>query len=131
MQIFYQEGTGILTIREIVEATGGKIILGNPDTAVFSGVSIDSRTIREGELFVALKGARFDGHEFLLDAMEKGRGAIVSIPPAVALKGKTIVYVKNTLKSLQDFAHSMRMKRGITVIGVTGTNGKTTTKELI
>jgi UDP-N-acetylmuramoyl-tripeptide--D-alanyl-D-alanine ligase len=66
-----------------------------------------------------------------MNAMEKGRGAIVSTPSAVAFKGKTIVYVKNTLKSLQDIAHYIRMKRGITVIGVTGTNGKTTTKELI
>ena len=122
---------GILTIKEIIEATGGRVILGNPDTTVFSGISIDSRTIKEGELFVALKGERFDGHEFLLNAMEKGRGAIVSTPPPVAFKGKTIVHVKNTLKSLQDIAHYVRMKRGITVIGVTGTNGKTTTKELI
>ena len=66
-----------------------------------------------------------------MNAMEKGRGALVSTPPAVAFKGKTIVYVKNTLKSLQDIAHYVRKKRGVTVIGVTGTNGKTTTKELI
>jgi len=66
-----------------------------------------------------------------MNAMEKGRGALVSTPPPVAFKGKTIVYVKNTLKSLQDIAHHLRMKRGVTVIGVTGTNGKTTTKELI
>ena len=125
------EGTGIITLSEIIEATGGRVILGRADTAVFSGVSIDSRTIKEGELFVALKGERFDGHEFLMNAMEKGRGAIVSTPSAVAFKGKTIVYVRNTLRSLQDIAHYMRMKRGVTVIGVTGTNGKTTTKELI
>jgi len=131
LHTFYREGTGILTLKEIIEATGGRVILGNPDTAVFSGVSIDSRTIKEGELFVALKGERFDGHEFLLSAMEKGKGAVVSIPPAVAFRGKTIVYVRNTLKSLQDIAHYMRMKRGITVVGITGTNGKTTTKELI
>ena len=131
MHAFCREGTGILTLNEIIEATAGRVILGRSGTTVFSGISIDSRTIKEGELFVALKGARFDGHEFLMNAMEKGKGAIVSTPPAVAFKGKTIVYVKNTLKSLQDIAHYMRMKRGITVIGVTGTNGKTTTKELI
>jgi UDP-N-acetylmuramoyl-tripeptide--D-alanyl-D-alanine ligase len=66
-----------------------------------------------------------------MQAMEKGRGAIVSTPPAIAFKGKTIVYVRNTLKSLQDIARYVRTKRGVTVIGVTGTNGKTTTKELI
>ena len=131
MHTFCREGTGIVTLSEIIEATGGRVILGRSGTTVFSGVSIDSRTIKEGELFVALKGERFDGHEFLMNAMEKGRGALVSTPPAVAFKGKTIVYVKNTLKSLQDIAHYVRKKRGVTVIGVTGTNGKTTTKELI
>jgi len=131
LHTFCREGTGIVTLSEIIEATGGRVILGRSGTTVFSGVSIDSRTIKEGELFVALKGERFDGHEFLMNAMEKGRGALVSTPPAVAFKGKTIVYVKNTLKSLQDIAHYVRKKRGVTVIGVTGTNGKTTTKELI
>lgn len=119
------------TVEEIIAATGGKMIYGNSQTTIFTGVSIDSRTIREGELFVALRGQRFDGHHFLGYAMEKGRGAIVSTPPAIPVKGRTIIYVKNTLNALQDIAHHIRMKKRITVIGVTGTNGKTTTKELI
>lgn len=122
---------GILTIDEIIEATGGRIIYGNSDNALFSGLSIDSRTIKEGEIFIALKGQRFDGHNFLMDAMKNGKGAIVSTPPVAPFKGRTIVYVRNTLKALQDIAHYARMKRRITLIGITGTNGKTTTKELI
>lgn len=122
---------GNLTAREIIEATGGRVIYGNSRNAVFTGVSIDSRTIRKGELFIALKGQRFDGHDYLADAMGTGSGALISDPPAEPGKGKTIIYVNSTLKALHNIAHYERMKRDITVIGVTGTNGKTTTKELI
>jgi UDP-N-acetylmuramoyl-tripeptide--D-alanyl-D-alanine ligase len=122
---------GALTIKEIVDATGGRVIYGPSEGTLFPGISIDSRSIREGELFVALRGERFDGHDFLLEAMGKGRGAVVSVPPAAPVKGRTIVYVKNTLKALQAIGRHVRLKRRATVIGITGTNGKTTTKELI
>jgi UDP-N-acetylmuramoyl-tripeptide--D-alanyl-D-alanine ligase len=122
---------GGLTLKEIIDATGGRVIDGTSGGTSFTGVSIDSRSIREGELFIALKGERFDGHDFLTDAMGKGRGAVVSTPPVAPVRGKTVVYVKNTLKALQDIARHVRLKRRATVIGVTGTNGKTTTKELI
>ncbi|MCL5022994.1 MAG: UDP-N-acetylmuramoyl-tripeptide--D-alanyl-D-alanine ligase [Nitrospirae bacterium] len=122
---------GALTVGEILAATGGRMIFGNSTEAVFTGVSIDSRSIAEGELFVALKGRNFDGHDFLRDAMTRGRGAVVSEPPVAPVKGRAVIYVKNTLKALQDIARSMRAKRRLTVIGVTGTNGKTTTKELV
>ncbi|MGD0885706.1 MAG: UDP-N-acetylmuramoyl-tripeptide--D-alanyl-D-alanine ligase [Thermodesulfovibrionales bacterium] len=119
-----------LTVKEILKATGGRILCGSP-TAVFTGVSIDSRTIKNGELFVALKGQRFEGHDFLTAALGSGGGALVSNPAAEPVRGRTIIVVDNTLKALQDMAHSVRMKSSATVIGVTGTNGKTTTKELI
>jgi UDP-N-acetylmuramoyl-tripeptide--D-alanyl-D-alanine ligase len=117
-----------LSVKEIIEATGGKLIHGNLNGA--RGISIDSRTIEKGELFVALKGTRFDGHDFLREALKNGSGAIVSIPPAELAKGKAIIHVKNTLRALQSIAHYLRVKRDITVIGITGTNGKTTTKEM-
>lgn len=120
-----------LTVKEIIDATGGRVIYGTSEGTSFSGVSIDSRSIREGELFIALKGERFDGHDFLMDAMGKGRGAVVSVPPVAPVRGKTVIYVKNTLKALQDIARHGRLKRRSIVIGITGTNGKTTTKELI
>ncbi len=122
---------GRLTIDDIIGATGGKLIHGADKNAVFSGVSIDSRTINEGDLFIALKGQRFDGHDFLADALRKGKGAIVSDPRASTVGGKTVLHVEDTLTALQDMARFVRTKKGITVIGVTGTNGKTTTKELI
>ncbi len=122
---------GRLTTEDIIGSTGGRLVRGGDEHAVFTGVSIDSRTINEGELFVALKGQRFDGHDFLADAMKRAGGAVVSSTAGVAGIGKTVVLVDDTLKALQDMARFARMKKGITVIGVTGTNGKTTTKELI
>jgi UDP-N-acetylmuramoyl-tripeptide--D-alanyl-D-alanine ligase len=121
----------ILTVEDIINATGGRIVYKNGNTHPFTGVSIDSRTIGDGEIFVAVRGARFDGHDFIYKALEKGIGALVNFPPAEHLKGKSIIYVKNTLSALQDIARYVRMRNNIPVIGITGTNGKTTTKELI
>jgi len=120
-----------LTIEDIIKATGGKVIYSNGNSHAFTGVSIDSRTIKDGEMFIAIRGAKFDGHNFLYKALEIGRGALVNFPPVEPVRGKTIIYVKNTLNALQDIAHYVRMRSNISVIGITGTNGKTTTKELI
>lgn len=117
-----------LRLADVIEATGGKLLFG--DSNGIRGISIDSRTIKEGELFVALKGARFDGHDFLTEALNKGSGAIVSVPPAAPPRGKAIIHVSNTLKALQDIAHYLRAKRAIPVVGITGSNGKSTTKEM-
>lgn len=123
-----KESTGNVRVEDIVKATGGKILSKNSE--VFSGISIDSRTIKEGELFVALKGERFDGHDFLRNALKIGSGAIVNLSPEESISGKTVIYVDNTLKALQKIAQYMRLKRKIPIVGITGSNGKTTTKEL-
>jgi len=117
-----------MTTEDILKATGGEIL--SRHSNVFTGISIDSRTIQEGELFIALKGSKFDGHDFLQKALEIGSGAIVNIHPDDSLRGKTIVYVNDTLEALQKIARYMRSKRNITIVGITGSNGKTTTKEL-
>jgi len=117
-----------VTAEDIKKATGGEIL--SRHSGVFTGISIDSRTIQEGELFIALKGSRFDGHDFLQKALETGSGAIVSIRPDESLRGKTIIYVRDTLEALQKIARYMRLKRNITIVGITGSNGKTTAKEL-
>lgn len=120
---------GSLESADIVRATAGKVLCENAEA--FSGLSIDSRNIREGELFIALKGERFDGHDFIGSALEKGAGALVESPPAVFPDNRTLIVVENTLKALQDLARYLRSRMSLPVIGVTGTNGKTTTKELI
>jgi UDP-N-acetylmuramoyl-tripeptide--D-alanyl-D-alanine ligase len=122
----------MLSIRDIIKATGGSIVIeGN---AEFTGVSIDSRTIKSGELFIALKGDRFDGHDFLIDALMSGGGAVVNnlqfMAQGLSTKDKTIVLVDNTLLALHNLARYMRKKFKGHVIGVVGSNGKTTTKEL-
>ncbi|MBI5848721.1 MAG: UDP-N-acetylmuramoyl-tripeptide--D-alanyl-D-alanine ligase, partial [Nitrospirae bacterium] len=92
----------IVTIDEIVQATGGKVLCGRQEA--FSGLSIDSRNIKTGELFIALRGERFDGHDFVRDALQSGGGALVSVPPAEPGRQKTIIHVNNTLKALHDLA---------------------------
>jgi UDP-N-acetylmuramoyl-tripeptide--D-alanyl-D-alanine ligase len=118
----------VLTVNDIIAATAGKVLRMKPGS--FTGISIDSRKIQKGELFVALRGSRFDGHDFLDEALRNGGGAIVSLHTGDFPGDKTIIHVEDTLKALQDIAHFMRLKRGIPVVGITGSNGKTTTKEL-
>ena len=125
-----QEGLDIVTVEEIIEATGGKVLSKSSDT--FKGISIDSRTIEDGELFVPLKGARSDGHQFINSALLKGNGTLVDhlldrLPPP----DKTIIFVRDTLQALQDIARLVRLRRDIPTVVITGSNGKTTTKELI
>lgn len=118
-----------LTVRDIIEATGGESL--SETGPVLQGVSIDTRTIQPGDIFIALRGERFDGHTFLGDALQKGSGAVVERPGENIPQGKVIICVKDTLRSLQDLARFLRMKRDIPVVAVTGSNGKTTTKEMI
>jgi UDP-N-acetylmuramoyl-tripeptide--D-alanyl-D-alanine ligase len=112
-------------------------MLGRLERMEIKGVSIDSRNIKEGELFVALKGDRFDGHDFVPDAIRKGAwGALVDrsalekrFPSLGGLKN--ILPVEDTLYALQEMALTHRKKFSIPVVGVTGSNGKTTTKEML
>ena len=120
---------GHLKLDDILKATGGKLLCRQGEE--FTGLSIDSRTIRSGEIFLALKGPHFDGHDFLDDALRIGAGAIVEIVPARMPEGRTIIRTESCLAALQRIARHLRDKSGARVIGVTGTNGKTTTKELI
>lgn len=93
-------------------------------------VTTDSRNCPEGSMFIALKGENFDGNKYAASALEKGcRYAVVS-DPDVALSDKYIL-VEDTLKALQDLAREHRKAMGTTIVGITGTNGKTTTKELV
>jgi UDP-N-acetylmuramoyl-tripeptide--D-alanyl-D-alanine ligase len=123
----------MFTIGEIAAATGGRII-GNPDKRV-SGVSTDSRTVTPGRLFVPLRGERFDGHDYLPEVFAKGIQASLieeSRVPAVDLpEDVTIVVVPDTLAALGDLAAFHRRRFSIPVVGITGSNGKTTTKEML
>lgn len=135
----------MFTLSEILEVTGGRL-QGDKQAAFcavpsgtdnYSGISIDSRTIKPGELFVAIKGKRYDGHNFIKQALTRGAGAAL-VQKGVRLKGAvpdrtatTLVWVKDTLKALGDLAGYHRLRFNIPVIAVTGSNGKTTTKDMI
>jgi UDP-N-acetylmuramoyl-tripeptide--D-alanyl-D-alanine ligase len=112
-------------------------LLGRLERMEMKGISIDSRNIKEGELFVAIKGDRFDGHDFVPDAIKKGAwGALVersALETKFSSLGslKNILPVEDTLYALQEMAYMHRKKHPLTVIGITGSNGKTTTKEML
>ncbi len=93
-------------------------------------VTTDTRNCPEGSMFFALKGERFNGNEFAAQALEAGCAYAVVDEPVYNL-GDRYILVDDVLKTLQDLAHYHRMQLRIPVVGITGTNGKTTTKELI
>ena len=96
-------------------------------------ITTDSRNCPEGSIFLALKGESFNGNQFALQALEKGCAyAIVDEAPSnLPQKGKAIIKVEDCLQTFKDLAREHRRQFDIPVIGITGTNGKTTTKELI
>lgn len=123
----------MFTIDEIIEATGGSRI-GSGNDAV-SGVSTDSRQVAAGELFVALKGERFDGHDYIEAAVARGVRAFLVDADRVAGKqpSNDVLYVAvpDTLKALGDLAAWHRSRFDLPLVGITGSNGKTTTKEML
>lgn len=123
----------MFTFGDIVTATGGRII--GPATGEVIGVSTDSRSIAAGELFVPLHGENFDGHAFIPDMAGKGVTVFLAneswLKDHSAPETSTCVAVKNTLRALGDLAAFWRQKYNLPVIGVTGSNGKTTVKEML
>jgi len=124
----------MLTIEELAEVCGGR--LARPRGRVCpSGFSIDSRTLRPGEFFIALPGRRTDGHGFLADAFAQGAcGALVRAAALDAFPvgiGHNLIAVADTTSALQQAAHAYRDHFRIPLAAVTGSAGKTTTKELL
>lgn len=118
-----------LTLRELATTVGGSIIQGNPDLQ-FDSVTIDSRRITQGDLFVAIKGERFDGHDFIEQAVQAGAKGVI-VERELRTDGEVgVVRVNNTLEALGSIARANRNRLNIPVIGITGSNGKTTTKDL-
>ncbi|MGC1403130.1 MAG: UDP-N-acetylmuramoyl-tripeptide--D-alanyl-D-alanine ligase [Thermodesulfobacteriota bacterium] len=118
---------------ELVAGISGRLIQGDPGGKA-TGVSTDTRTLKAGNLFVALKGPRFDGHHYLLQAFEKGAvAALVSEPLKSELwpPDRIVIRVNDTLEALGDLAALWRGKFTATMIGISGSNGKTTTKEML
>lgn len=119
-----------ITVKDILEATGGALLSGN-EAVELSGISINSNTIKPGELFVPLIGARTDAHRYIESAMEIGAATLTSQHVNVVVSEKPYIFVSDTLKALQDIGRYIRSRFSYPVIGVTGSVGKTTTREMI
>lgn len=120
------------TLSEIVKATGG-VVLHEGVAQSVTGVSTDTRTIQAGELFIPLIGENFDGHNFLGKAVSAGASCVLvsEVKKAKDLpESVTVVRVGSTLKALEELARFHRLRFSIPVIAVTGSNGKTTTKDM-
>jgi UDP-N-acetylmuramoyl-tripeptide--D-alanyl-D-alanine ligase len=122
-----------LTAASVAEAMRGRLVAGRADREI-PGFSIDSRTLTAGDLFFAIRGERFDGHRFVAAAFEAGAcGVVVSDPAAVVPGGagepRVVIAVADTVRALQALGHTVRRASGAKVVAVTGSVGKTTTKE--
>jgi UDP-N-acetylmuramoyl-tripeptide--D-alanyl-D-alanine ligase len=132
----------MFTIEELLIATQGQLIQGNPDLRV-KGISIDSRTIKPNEAFLAIRGDKFDGYDFIAEAIKKEASCIIVISgrnyinkvSSLEIKKKlakvVIIEVKDTTRALGDIGRHQRKKFDIPLVAITGSNGKTTTKEMI
>lgn len=118
------------TVKELCAAVGGTLL--QQSGAVVTQVSTDSRSIPNRALFVPLVGERFDGHDYLDAALERGAaGCLTAKKPAALLKDKFYIQVSDTLEALKALAAWYRAKFDIPMVQVTGSAGKTTTKEMI
>jgi UDP-N-acetylmuramoyl-tripeptide--D-alanyl-D-alanine ligase len=118
-------------LKFIADACAGKILRGAGD-AVVTGVSTDSRKVQAGDLFVALAGDRFDGHNFLSDVAAKGVAAVlINEGTKVGELPCAVISVRNTRAALGDLAAAYRGEFVLPLVAIAGSNGKTTTKELV
>ena len=122
----------VFSVNEIATTAGGSLVRGD-GSAHAVGVSTDTRTLRAGELFIALRGPHFDGAEFLAQAIEKKAAGVVVEKGAGVPEGNAVfvIEVADALRALGELARLHRNRFEIPVVGVTGSNGKTTTKEMI
>jgi len=123
------------TLDAVLKATGGELLTKGKENC-FLGISTDSRTLRPGELFVALVGENFDGHQFVEQAANSGAaGVVVGLKEAGGLDPQAlkipVIGVGDTLRAFGDLAAYWRGRYSIPVVAITGSNGKTTTKEMV
>src|SRR5262245_19778019 len=116
---------------EILAAMGGELEH-EGQRPRFGEVVTDSAKVERGTVFVALKGERLDGHEFVADALRRGAACVIVHRDVHAPIGSaTIIKVRDTLRALGDLAHFRRVQFAPKVLAITGSNGKTTTKEMV
>ncbi|WP_154990946.1 UDP-N-acetylmuramoyl-tripeptide--D-alanyl-D-alanine ligase [Priestia megaterium] len=120
------------TLKQLAAMTPGSVFHSGNEATVIEGVSIDTRTIQQGNLYIPIKGERFNGHVFVDKAIENGAVATLwnkdeENPPTDI----SVILVDDTLEALQQLAKSYRHELDIKVVGITGSNGKTTAKDMV
>ena len=119
------------TVREICAAVGGTLLQGE-GSALITGVTTDSRAVSAGQLFIPLTGERFDGHAYIGSALSSGAaGCLTARTPETLLPGKLYVRVADTRLALKALAAWYRSRFTLPVVQITGSAGKTTTKEMV
>ena len=122
-----------LQVHKLIEICQGSLLCGNPNLEIIS-YSKDTRTLKQGDCYVGIKGESFDGNKFWKEALEKGASACILDSFEGALDDNpnyTIILVKDTVKALQELATYVRENLNIPVIAITGSVGKTSTKDMI
>jgi UDP-N-acetylmuramoyl-tripeptide--D-alanyl-D-alanine ligase len=120
-----------LSVDDVVAGASG-VATGPSDRRPIEGVSIDTRTLKPGQMFVAIAGPNFDGHDFVADAVQKGASVVMVhrelVPPPPPVP---VIRVADTTQALKDLGRHVRLQAAIPVAAVTGSAGKTTTKEML
>ncbi len=113
----------------IAAAAGGQVVAGDSGREI-GRIVIDSRAIEPGDFFVAIRGERFDGHDFIAEVLRRGAAGLLVDRPVEGAWDRVVVQVDDTTRGLQDIALDVRRRSGAKVVAVTGSAGKTTTKEV-
>ena len=125
-----------IKVKDILKLTNGNLITGDEEL-LCENFSKDTRTIQKGDVYIGIKGAKFDGNQFWKEALDKGASCVIiqdidiSSQEKEKYSNKTIIKVENTLEALYKIAHYKRSLYNIPVIAITGSVGKTSTKDLI
>jgi UDP-N-acetylmuramoyl-tripeptide--D-alanyl-D-alanine ligase len=119
-----------LKCKEIVKAVNGVLISGDLETT-FSNITTDSRKVNEGDFFIPIVGEKFDGHDFIVPSFEMGVSGCLTAKDTPGFEGKVVIRVEDTLSALRNLSAYYRQKFNIPVVGITGSVGKTSTKDMV
>ena len=119
-----------MSVRDVVVATGGRLLTGSQDASL-SELFIDSREVKPGGLFVALRGEQQDGHGFIPQAIERGAAGVLCERPPQATDHAAVIVVADTRQALFDITADRLRRQALPIVAITGSAGKTTTKDLI